>query len=409
VLQGALTSKDVPVVQAALVALGQIGGPVALEALIRQIIYGKDPWLKETAITAIGRVDPDRAAAIAAGLSKESEPLLRAAAVRNLTGRTDPASEEILARVLDDPDVRVQVAAVLARAGADGPLDRLLGKTPKSPDPAVREAVANIAGLRLARSGSTEEERSEAFAVLDRVWESSANDALPIARAEVLEAATRAGKDPRVHAVLVRGLGDRDRQVRLRAIETLKSLYEEDHRERAGPAANRPVEDYVEILRWASRPRAAIVTMARGGFAPGRFTVRLDPREAPLASWNFAQLASRGFYDGLFVHRVVPGFVVQDGDPRGDGNGDAGYAIRDEIGRHPFRTGTVGMASSGRDTAGSQWFVLLSPQPHLDGRYTAFGEVVQNLVGVAAQILPGDRVTSIRVYEGDGTERLPPL
>jgi cyclophilin family peptidyl-prolyl cis-trans isomerase len=176
-----------------------------------------------------------------------------------------------------------------------------------------------------------------------------------------------------------------------------------------GAAADRPLEDYVEILRWAAKPRAAIVTMHRSGFPPARFTLALDTATAPLACRNFALLADRGFYDGLVIHRAVPNFVVQDGDPRGDGNGDPGYSIRDEFGRVAFLAGTVGMAMDGPDTAGSQWFVTLSAQPHLDGRYTAFGAVRQNFPGVVLRILPGDRVATIRSYEGNGSEPLPRL
>ena len=126
-----------------------------------------------------------------------------------------------------------------------------------------------------------------------------------------------------------------------------------------------------------------------------------------MAAWNFAQLAAKLFYDGRTVHRVVPNFVVQDGDPRGDGYGGPGYSIRDEFNPLAFSAGVLGMASDGKDTAGSQWFVTLSAQPHLDGRYTSFGKVTQGLREVASQALPGDEVVSIMVYDGDGTEPLP--
>lgn len=408
-LRGELASKDSSVVYAVVEGLGRIGNASASDLLIETIIEDKRSWLKEAAITAFGKANPDLAAGAANGLSKEADPLLRAAAARNLAGRTDPLSEEIVKRLQRDPDARVQAAAALSRGGVEAPLRATMGDLPSSTDPAVREAVATVAGLRLARTNATPEERDEAFAMLERLWSGSAADSLPIARDAILAAAARAGKDPRAHAILVRALDDRDRVVRLRAIDLLRIGFGEDASAKAGPASERPLEEYEEVLRWASAPRAAIVTIQREGFDPGRFTVALDTSTAPLASWNFYHLAERGFFDGLLVHRVVPNFVVQDGDPRGDGNGDAGYSIRDEIGEAPFLAGTVGMASDGRDTAGSQWFVTLSAQPHLDGRYTAFGRVVQNLAGVVQRILPGDRVVSIRPYEGSGAEPLPAL
>ena len=104
--------------------------------------------------------------------------------------------------------------------------------------------------------------------------------------------------------------------------------------------------------------------------------MRLACPQAPLTCLNFLQLAGQGFFDGLPFHRVVPDFVVQGGDPRGDGSGGPGYTIRDEINRLRYDRGAVGMALAGPDTGGSQFFITLSPQPHLDGGYTVFGEVV---------------------------------
>jgi cyclophilin family peptidyl-prolyl cis-trans isomerase len=172
---------------------------------------------------------------------------------------------------------------------------------------------------------------------------------------------------------------------------------------------DRPLEEYVEILEWAAEPRAAIVTVERPGFMPGRFTVRLDTENAPLTAWNFAKLAEAGFYDGLPFHRLVPNSILQTGDPDGDGLGGPGYVIRDEIHPHEFDAGTLAMALPARDGSGSQWFVTLDASPVLARTHTAFGRVVQNFPGVVARVLPIDRVVSVVVYEGDGTEPLPPL
>jgi cyclophilin family peptidyl-prolyl cis-trans isomerase len=118
--------------------------------------------------------------------------------------------------------------------------------------------------------------------------------------------------------------------------------------------------------------------------------------DAPLTVYNFASLAQRNYFDGQRFHRVVPNFVIQAGDPRGDGNGGPGYAIRDEINRQRYRRGTLGMALSGPNTGGSQWFITHSPQPHLDGGYTIFGEV-QAGASVLDQIRQGDRIVRITV------------
>ena len=111
----------------------------------------------------------------------------------------------------------------------------------------------------------------------------------------------------------------------------------------------------------------------------GIIHIKLAYQQAPLTVSNFVYLAKKGFYNGLYFHRVVPGFVVQGGDPRGDGWGGPGYAIPCEYNAISYSRGTVGMAHAGKDTGGSQFFITHTPQPHLDGRYTVFGWVTQGM------------------------------
>ncbi|HJU86784.1 MAG TPA: peptidylprolyl isomerase, partial [Gemmatimonadota bacterium] len=124
----------------------------------------------------------------------------------------------------------------------------------------------------------------------------------------------------------------------------------------------------------------------------GTIQLELDAEAAPQTVETVLKLAEDGRYDGVEFHRVVPGFVIQGGDVgRGDGWGGPGFAIRSELTRIPYDRGVVGMASAGKDTEGSQYFVTHAMQPHLDGRYTAFGRVVSGMDVVDA-ILVGDRV-----------------
>ena len=123
--------------------------------------------------------------------------------------------------------------------------------------------------------------------------------------------------------------------------------------------------------------------------------------DAPQTSRNFVTLARKGFFNGLAIHRVVPNFVVQDGDSRGDGTGGPGYTIRDELNERPFIRGTVGMALSWKDTGGSQFFIVHSPQPHLDAKYTVFGHVVAGME-VVDRIQQGDVIQRVRVWDGRG-------
>jgi peptidylprolyl isomerase len=128
----------------------------------------------------------------------------------------------------------------------------------------------------------------------------------------------------------------------------------------------------------------------------GVITLRLFGAEAPGTVANFVTLARSGYYNGLTFHRVVSDFVIQGGDPRGDGWGGPGYAIRCEYNPLHYETGRLGMALAGKDTGGSQFFITHSAQPHLDGRYTIFGEVIDG-ADVVDQVLVGDRVDEVQL------------
>jgi cyclophilin family peptidyl-prolyl cis-trans isomerase/HEAT repeat protein len=180
-------------------------------------------------------------------------------------------------------------------------------------------------------------------------------------------------------------------------------------RERAGGAqAGRRIETVNTTNHRADYERAAerIGKNVRAVVATdkGSFTIELLPEDAPLTVDNFVGLARRGFFNGVAFHRVVPNFVVQGGDPRGDGNGGPGYQIRCEINMIPYGRGAVGMALSGKDTGGSQWFVTHAPQPHLDGGYTVFGRVVEGL-DVIDRIARGDRIRGVTITETKGAQR----
>jgi len=150
--------------------------------------------------------------------------------------------------------------------------------------------------------------------------------------------------------------------------------------------------DYRRALTRKNGSIRAVFTTQKGAF-----TIEFLPEDAPLTVDNFVKLARAGYFNGLEVHRVVPNFVMQDGDPRGDGNGGPGWSIRCEVNMVPFERGAVGMALSGKDTGGSQWFVTHSPQPHLDGGYTVFGRVNETGMKVVDRIVRGDKIVSVRI------------
>ena len=128
----------------------------------------------------------------------------------------------------------------------------------------------------------------------------------------------------------------------------------------------------------------------------GNITIRLFVNEAPGSVSNFIRLIKENFYKNSMFHRVVPNFVIQDGCPRGDGSGGPDYIIGSELGPLYYGEGFVGMASSGKDTEGSQWFITHSPSPHLDGNYSIFGVVVSGME-VVHLIEVGDKILEFQI------------
>lgn len=132
----------------------------------------------------------------------------------------------------------------------------------------------------------------------------------------------------------------------------------------------------------------------------GTIEVDLHAEHAPKTVNNFAFLAGEGFYDGVSFHRVIKDFMIQGGDPTGTGRGGPGYTFDDELTENPLRhrAGTLSMANAGPNTNGSQFFITHAPQPHLDGKHTVFGTVVDGQDVVDA-IQQGDVMTSVSVRE----------
>jgi peptidyl-prolyl cis-trans isomerase B (cyclophilin B) len=141
--------------------------------------------------------------------------------------------------------------------------------------------------------------------------------------------------------------------------------------------------------------QTAVITLDKGG----EIRIEFFPAEAPKTVENFVTLAKKGFYDNLTFHRVVPGFVVQGGDPKGNGTGGPGYNIKAEFNKNKHVRGSVAMArSSDPDSAGSQFYITYGPQPHLDGSYTVFGKVVAGME-LVDQIRQGDRMKTVKIVE----------
>ncbi len=201
-------------------------------------------------------------------------------------------------------------------------------------------------------------------------------------------------KEATVQDTLRTALRDRQRNTRIAAARLLRLAGVGGVPDDPGPAEGAAAELACNTLATARKDRTvAVIETTRGNIE-----IELFREDAPLTVANFTSLAKQGFYDGLSFMRVVPFFVIQGGDPRNDQEGGPGYTIRCEINMRPYERGSVGMALSGKDTGGSQFFITLAPQPHLDGGYTCFGRVISGMQ-VADRIVPGDRIKKVSIQE----------
>ncbi len=278
---------------------------------------------------------------------------------------------------------------VLRAFAAHKPKDlaELLRKHLKESDAVIRGTAADLLG-ELPPDEANARALIEAFPAALR--DKDLNDA-PLS---ILDALAKQ-KTSQANEVIKTALDSQDHLIRRRAVALLKANGAGDFSARIGTVKTQnTAADYQRAISRMGKPVSAVVSTTKG-----TFTIRFVAEEAPLTVDNFIRLAKRDYFRGITVHRVVPNFVIQDGDPRGDGNGGPGYQIRCEINDTPYERGAVGMALSGKDTGGSQWFVTHSPQPHLDGGYTVFGNVVEGMK-VVDGIVRGDVIRSIVIKEG---------
>ena len=141
--------------------------------------------------------------------------------------------------------------------------------------------------------------------------------------------------------------------------------------------------------------QTAVITMEKGG----EINIEFFPEDAPKTVENFVTLAKKGFYDGVTFHRVEPNFVVQGGDPKGNGTGGPGYTIKDEFNKQKHVRGVVAMArTQAPNSAGSQFYITLAPAHFLDGQYTVFGRVTSGME-VVDKIKVGDKMKSVKIVE----------
>lgn len=395
----ALAGGTLGVVVQAETTLGVLGGSAAVEALRRQVT---SPAFAVRRQAIIGLAQADSASGVAAAMAAAAAPAApadwrwRSVAAEAYTAAADRPHLDAL---LGDSDGRVVAQALqgLMRVAPDS--DPALLARARSllvhADPAVRSVAADllarrpavedvdrlVAAYRLAANDPFDDARLSAVGALAAI---AASDSA--GQRKVLDAFVAA--TPRPEDYLVRRLAEDRFPEAAKAWAGVGS--------RGTIATGKSDVDYRDIVRryvlpsllGQPNPQVSIETDR------GILTLELLPVQAPLTVAAFLTLVDRRYFDGQRWHRVVPNFVVQAGDPRGDGWGGPGTVLRDEVNPVRYSTGTVGMALSGPDTGGSQFFIAESPQPHLDGTYTVFARVSGD-VGVLVQIAQGDRIRSI--------------
>ena len=385
-----VADRDLGVEVQAETTLGVLRGAAAVAAL-RGRLTSSVFALKRQALIALAQADSPSGVAAAATVASDADWRWRSVAAEAFGAAR---ARDRLEAQLADPDGRVVAQALQRIQPTAGPDSALRGRSRSllaHADPAVRSVAADILGrhpdvddvdalvvaYRRADGDPFNDARLSAVAALGAIAASSSTGRLRVATKFVSVV-------PRPDDYLVRRL----------AADTLP-----DARDAWGSATpiatGRTPADYRDVARrWLAPALAGTNPHVFLETDRGTLDIEVLPAEAPMTAAAFLVLVERRFFDGMRWHRVVPNFVVQDGDPRGDGWGGPGFVLRDEINPVRYETGTVGIALSGPDTGGSQYFITHSAQPHLDGTYTIFGRVTGGS-GILDAIGQGDRIRSI--------------
>jgi len=401
-------------------ALGRLADPSAAAPLIRIVQNAKaEPHVRLEAVTALGALRADGVSDALIDVLGDPSPAVRGAAIRSMAQFDPEGFVTVLSGLDPDPNwtVRAALAAALGGLAPEAGLPRLrMMLTDQEPKvlPSVLASIAKLhpadAGtiaidhlrsndpvVRVAAANAVAELKPAAGpAALTDAYQRSLADPTYVARAAVLSALKAYGTDTAT-PLLTDALADKDWALRVRAAALLTELDpSSDAKVRIRPVPTNHAPE------WYARPALVtpgVSTQVYIDTDRGSIQLELAVLDAPVTVETFVMLARNGFFDGLPIHRVVSDFVIQGGDPRGDGEGGPGFTIRDEINQRPYLRGTVGIALDWADTGGSQFFITHSAQPHLDARYTVFGRVISGM-DVVDKIEQWDVIRRVRVWDG---------
>lgn len=355
------TSPGDLIVSAAVTYLATIEQDHAVNYIDSILVSDPSPELRAACASAFGQIGKSSVISRLAVLFGDEDPMVRGAAFGELVRLDSSNADFYLNRALNDPDFMPAVLAVEhikeALLGEYLPIFRTMFSRGSEIDVDLRRSIIDATEPFLKKSGS-------------------------------------GTRDTTVMEILIAGLLDDNYIIRQQANEIYKRVLGEDRSVMVPPVHTRISKRKLRssLGRYGRNPYAIILTNR------GKIEMELFFDTAPLTVLNFIDLTQSGFYDGLSFHRVVPNFVVQGGDPRGDGWGGPEYYIRCEYSNEKYIRGTVGIATSGKDTGGSQFFFTLSPQPHLEARYTVFGQVLEGM-DVIDNLAPGDIIEKVLIRE----------
>jgi len=408
-LLGALDDADPAVVVNVIRALQLIadGSHPGTGARFARLLLHRDPYVRVTAASALADSfawvgsGADSAAIVAALRhgAEDSDFATRGAAGRALIVRLKLSGLDMARPLFADTSAYTRTAVIdgLRQMRAEDieqnpprVVNALSGQYFNGTHTLVRMTAAEVAGQLIGKTHRPEIER-----LLEplRAGVGDRNVLIAAAAAGALADAGDTASVPLLAKAYATRGHDADADARIGIRDALRQLAGRafaDSVERANPAPAPPVA-YADSFFAPPSARRAILHTSEGDIEWAFYGAL-----APQTVKNFIRLAQRGYFDSLKVHRVVPDFVIQDGDPTGTGSGGPGYTIRCEYNDLRYEAGMVGMALSGKDTGGSQWFVTLSPQPHLNGRYTIFARVTRGL-DVARRITQGATVYRVEV------------
>ncbi len=415
-----LNDRSNNVVSQAVASLGQIASEKAVDYIIARLAQEKDEKIEEQIIEVLGRLKAHRAKDYVLDIIADTVDNNIMGAALVYLAKTGYDGTVALIDSLTDLDNRylnVKITEALTELGGDlvkPRLAMLFGDTAASVRAAAFEALVKFDPTNMDYYIKTALKDSdyvvESMAV-DMIGEhkkanflpqlatlmtvgNASNPDLKRSIAATVGQFIPGPQDSVAEGILYDCLNDGDYVVSKEAAEIYKDKLDKNMSAYVNhPSPLASVGEIKSFLENHETNPYAIMHTNRGDFA-----IELYKDAAPLTVYNFIDLSNNGFYAGLIFHRVIPNFVAQGGDPRGDGWGGPGYTIRSEYNNITYDRGAVGMASSGKDTEGSQFFITFSPQPHLDARYTNFGQVVAGME-VVDQIVRGDSILSIVIAD----------